>query len=302
MRMTKRNLMLTVWVLVIMNLAAALWLVTGLVNRDGKFRFFESDSVQLADTVVDLSTPDRFTMITNYAYHVSDRPNGERYTCITFVRAKWPESVNGDTGVGELKSAILAKMFGTPYTDIKVALDTVLAHPQFNVPVASFRRVDERPVSIGDLGAEHYYRCFPFAAGDRLLEYKVVRNDFDGRHATHRAGFVHYDRLRRQVITPDMVFDLNAQDKITALINERIAYFVEHDHLSLTPAHTIPQEFYIGGSAIIFVYPEGAIAPPEDGVIEIKVTYDRLNPYLSTYYKNLLNANDHFKQLPDLPL
>lgn len=302
MRMTKHNLVILVWVLVVMNIAAALWFVAGIVNSDGKFRFFDSDSVQAADTVADLSRPDEYQMISDYAYHVSEQQSGQVYTCITFVRAKWPVSVNGNTGVADLKGALIAKLFGRSFNDMKEALDSVLSRPQFNVAVNSFRRVDDRPTSIGNLGAEHYYRCFPHCTSDRLLEYKIVRNDYDGVRATHKADFVHYDRLRQQVITIDMIINLNLQDRVTALVNERIEHFVTTEHMQLHRALTLPQEFYLGATGIVFVFPEGIIAPVESGVIEIKVDYDKLKPYLTDYYKDILDNNANYKELPDVQL
>ena len=302
MRVTKQNLVILVWVLVIMNVAAAVWFAVGIVNSDGKFRFFDDDSVQRADTLADLSLPDEYQMITDYAYHVSEQGNGSTYTCITFVKAKWPVSINGNSGMGHLKEALITKLFGHPYSDMKEALDSVLAKPQFNIPVNAFRRVEERPTSISNLGAEHYYRCFPHCTSDSLLEYKIVRNDYDGTHATHKAGFVHYDRLRQQLITIDMVIDLNKQEQITSLVNERIKHFVDDEQMSLQRAITLPQEFYLGATGIVFVFPEGAIAPTESGVIEIKVDYDKLKPYLTDYYKELLENNANYKELPDVQL
>ncbi len=302
MRLTKQNLVIIVWVLVVMNVAAAVWFTVGIVNSDGKFRFFEGDSVQMADTLADLSLPDDYQMISDHAYHVSEQATGNVYTCITFVRAKWPVSINGSSGVGELKEALIAKLFGRPYSDMKEALDSVLSQPQFNIRTTTFRRVDDRPTSIGNLGAEHYYRCFPHCTSDRLLEYKIVRNDYDGTVASHKAGFVHYDRLHQQIITIDMILNLNSQSQVTSLINERIEHFIHDEHMNLHRALTLPQEFYLGASGIVFVFPEGSIAPTESGVIEIKVDYDKLTPYLTDYYKELLENNANYKELPDVQL
>lgn len=306
MRMNKNTILGIIGVLLIVDITAGLTYWAGTLNSDGKWQLFEPEAAAVADTVPAVSRPDKdkFQVITDYAYHQSaaDAAGDPPFTCITYVALKWPVDINGNNGLGELKEALLEKTFNASFTDVKEAIDSTLAKPVFTQQRRRFTRVKERPVSKPRLGTEHYYRCYPHSTSDLLLEYKIVRNDFNGMNGTHETEFVHYDRARQQLLTIDMVLNLNHKDAIVRLVNERIQHFIDDKEMKLYHARSLPQEFYLGMSGIVFVFPEGVIAPQEDGVIEIKVDYDKLSRHLTAYYAGIIRNNKNYKELPELPL
>lgn len=297
--MTKRSLYITILILAVLDLAAAAWWAAGYFNSDGKLRFSADDSITQADTVADVSKPDRFRLLNEYTYYGA-YAFGDMYTCLMHIKAKWPVSINGDNSASELKEALIAKLFGRQYNDIKQAYDSTLANPRFCTTVGHFQRLDTRPVARPGKGSEFYYRAYPYLGSDYLLEYRVERNTYDGYNKTRQVAYVHYDRVRRQIITIDMVIDLAKKDAIISLINKRIQYHINAKGMSLRRTTNIPQEYLLGETGIVFTFQKGEIASDDMGVVEIKLGYNDLRPFLTTYFRDILAANDNYRPMPEL--
>lgn len=300
--MTKRSLYITILILIVLDLAATAWWAAGHFNADGKSRFLDSgDVVAMADTVPNPSKPDKFRLLDDHAYYRAGTTYDKAlYSSVIFIKAKWPASINGDNSAAELKEALMGKLFSRQYQDIKQAFDSTLAQPRFVANFTKYSRTDARPMAHPGFSTEYYYRAYPCLTSDRLLEYHVEHNTFDGYKAKRTVAMVHYDRVQRQVITVDMVLDLAQKDKIINLINRRIQYFVNADGMELRNTGNLPQEFMIGQSGIIFIFPAGDIAPEKSGIIEIKVKYDDIKPFLTSYFRKILEENAHYKALPEI--
>ena len=293
--MTKRSLYITILILAVLDLAAAAWWVAGHFNSDGRSRLFENpENAVMADTLADVKHPDNYRLLNEFAYYSATSYNGGEYTDIIRIKALWPVSINGDNSVAELKEALIGKMFGKQYNDIKQAFDTTLARPKFvGKPIGTVRRLSSKPETSEGLGMEHYYRAYPYMSSDRLVEYRIERGIFDGYRARHEMAMAHYDRVRQQVITIDMVFDLSQKNEVLKLVNKRIDRLVSADGLKLRNTPDLPQEFVLASNSIIFIFPAGAIDDDIDPV-EVKVDHEDLWPYLTSYFKDIVSSNANF--------
>ena len=294
--MTKRSLYITMLILAVLDLAAAAWWAAGHFNSDGRSRLFDSDdNAVMADTLADVARPDNYRLLNEYAYYSASSYDGSEYTDIIRIKALWPVSINGDNSVGELKEALIGKMFGKQYDDIKQAFDSTLAKPKFVAAARTPRRLSTKPTTVDGRGMEHYYRAYPYVASDRLVEYRIERGIYDGYQAQHEVAMAHYDRARQQVITIDMVIDLSRKNDVLKLVNSRINRLVSADGLKLRNTPNLPQEFVLASNGIIFIFPAGTIADVDTGSIDVKVHYNDLWPYLTAYFKDIANTNANFK-------
>ena len=302
--MTKRSLYITILILVVLDLAAGAWWAAGHFNSDGKLRLGTGENTATqADTISDASRPDAFRLLNDSAYYVTQADAaGNCYTCVLHIKAQWPVTVNGNSSVGELKEALIGKLFGKQYGDIMQANDATLSEPHFTSGSTTGVKTSTRPTTKPGRGTEYYYRAYPYMTSDRLLEYHIEHNTYDGYKARRRVARVHYDRVRQQVITTDMVLDLSEKEQIIALLNKRIQHFIDADGMALRHATSLPREFMLGRTGIVFLFPEGEIAKEETGIIEIKLGYDKIMPYLTAYYRDLLAGNNHYQTYPELKI
>lgn len=296
--MTKRSLYITILILAVLDLAAAAWWAAGHFNSDGRARLFDNyDNAVMADTVPNVAHPvnDDYRTLNGYTFYSATSYSGGEFTDIIRVKAIWPVKINGEKGLAELKEALIGKMFGKQYDDIKQAFDSTLAHPKFVGGVHNVKRLGKMPATVAGRGMEHYYMAYPYVASDRLVEFRIERSIYDGYQAQHEVAMAHYDRVRQQVITLDMVLDLSKKDEVLKHVNSRINRLVDANGLKLRNTPSLPQEFMLTSNGIIFFFPAGTIADVETGPIEVKVFYKELWPLLSSYFKEIAASNAHFK-------
>ena len=121
--MTKRNLIITIILLTIIDALAAGWYVSRRIEASGKSQnlFDQRDSADVivdADTVTTSFQPDLFDeMQHNTYYYIANTPtisgdNSSRYTSIKHVKVRWPRKVNGNSDLEQLDKELISKAFG----------------------------------------------------------------------------------------------------------------------------------------------------------------------------------------------
>lgn len=304
---TKRTLFTTIAVLVILDLAAFVWYLTGTINSDGKTRelFVSDDSVaELADTVADFVIADHFRLIGDTAHFIATSPDfdgGKRQACTMCVKLKWPTEINGNRHLKELEEALINAAFGQSYNSVEDALASMKKDPKFAYPVSEFAKVGTRPDSTHTHSTSYHLRVFPYISTEKLLEYVVLQESYTGGHARRKMLVVHYDRSKNNVIAPQDVLNFAKQDSILTLVNQRIeGIAIDKGEAQLRETSSVPMQFLLGRKSIIFYFPDGAIAPLGSGVKEVSVANKDMMPFFTGFYRQLLNNDAHLKAYPFL--
>lgn len=303
--MTKRTLYIIIGLLLLLDIAAILIYLAGNTNRDGKsaidFTRDESTPVVVADTIPDRLSEDRFDTIARNGNFVSeqmvlDDDKEKRMTCTVQFKVVWPQSINGKNKLKDLEEIIIKTMLGKNYNSINEAITSTIENPEFTKPSRKFISVDKS--MFGDTGAHHsmqLYRAFPYFRTNFLLEYVILVEKYDGHNMHRSMSVVHYDRLHHQVIDMNDIFNFTHKDEILALVNQSIEKLKADKKNDLIHETTfIPSEFLLGTKSVIFYLPDGRIAPAGTGLYEVHVKNERLMPYFTSFYSELLNNDSHF--------
>lgn len=303
--MTKRTLYIIICLLLLLDAAAIFIYLVGNSNRDGKsaidFSRDESTPVTLADTIPDHLSEDRFDTIVRNANFVAeqmilDGDKEKRMTCTVQFKVVWPQSINGSSKLQNLEEKIIMTMLEKKYTSINEAITATMENPTFVKPCDKFVSVANS--MLGDTGVHHsmqLYRAFPYFRTNHLLEYVVLVEKYDGNRTNRSMSVVHYDRLHHKVIDIGDIFNFNHKDDILALVNQSIEKLKADKKNELIHETTfIPTEFLLGTKSVIFYLPDGRIAPIGTGLYEVSVKNDKLMPYFSSFYSELLNNDSHF--------
>ena len=116
--MTKKNLIIVIILLAIIDLVAAGWYISRSIEATGRSQslFDQRDSTDIiaeADTAVNLNQPDVFDKPQfNTFYFISNTPSisGDQtsyYTSTKHVKVIWPLKVNGDSVLGDLNKELI---------------------------------------------------------------------------------------------------------------------------------------------------------------------------------------------------
>lgn len=309
--MTKRNLIIIIVLLAIIDIVAACWYVSQRIEQSGKsqdlFNKRDSTQVVVADTVTVTSVADQFYGVREMnAYFVSTSPADRSnqmsyYTSIKRVATKWPRSVNGQDSLPALEKQLIKQAFGNGEPTVQKAREAYLASPTFNKPVGSqYRRASEAPTTYTTYGNVTQVLVYPLITSDRLLVMEVDKVDYSGYGTMRASSFVHYDRRRQHVLQRLDILNADRSGQLLSLINDRI------DELNarrgtdkqLSRALNVPVDFCCTRDGITFAFQSGTIA--RDEAMDVSVPYDKLQPYLTDNFKQLIADNDDYSQYSKL--
>lgn len=302
--MTKRNLVIIIALLVIIDIAAAFWYLSLRIEASGESRDLwqrnNDTTATLADTLTTTSIPDTFDIKEFHAFYVSRSPavrddENSYYTCIRRVKVRWPISVNGNDSIPALERALQSCMFGNDNNNLTFAATQWTRSPKFNVEaLTDFKEIDAQPKIVPRYAYTEQLLAYPILTSLRLLVMEVDHRTHSGETATLTTRYVHYDRVKQSVLERKHIFDSGQEPILLSFINDKIERLNNEKRLQLERAAKVANEFHATREGIIFDYPAGELAPANEGVIEILINYPILSPVLTQDFKNLLNLNDGY--------
>ena len=299
--MSKRSLIIVIILLLVADLVATFWYLGARVESEGHSSdlFERHDSTALAaDTsVVVSSLPDTFQVSEHHAYHRSVRPVSTHeaahyYTSVARIKLRWPVSVNGNDELADLEQALTRAAFGTNYVNIRSAIGSELAVPQFNTMAdIDFKQVEQMPDYRNEYGHAVVTLVYPLLTSFRLLVMEIDVFEFNGVSERHSSNYVHYDRFNQRVLGRGDVFLAANDPDILNLINRKITALNGERNLNLLSASKVPNRFCCKRTGILFEFPDGELTDTKRGPINVLVPYDELTPHLTKAFKQLLSTN-----------
>ena len=311
--MTKRNLIITIILLAIIDALAAAWYVSRRIEASGTSQSFfdqrdSTDIVVEADTVTTASQADLFDeMQHNTYYFIANTPsisgdNSSRYTSIKHVKVRWPRKVNGDGELEQLNKELINKAFGNNQSRMQDARFVYLNKPSFNKPIGEgdYRKLSSAPTIVPVYGNVSQVLVYPYMTSLRLLVMEIDKVEYNGCSNIEDEYFVHYDRQRQRVLSRiDMLTaDVDKETKLLKVINKKIDDLNKGrgDKSALQHALNVPAEICCGNKGVLFHYKAGSISV---GSVSILIDYDKMEPFFTEDFKQLLKNNDDYKVYDD---
>ena len=311
--MTKRNLIITIILLAIIDAVAAGWYVSRRIEASGNSQnlFNQRDTTEVvveADTVVTTFQEDLFDELQHNTYYfIAKTPNisgdnSTRYTSVKHVKVRWPRKVNGDSDFEQLNKELISKAFDNAQSRMKDARYLYLNKPTFNKPLDDdeYTTLSSSPTIVPVYGNVNQVLVYPYMTSQRLLVMEIDKVEYNGRTTSENDYFVHYDRQRQRVLTrvDILITDVDKENKLLKLINKKIDDLNKGRGESgqLQHALNVPAEICCSKKGIVFHYKQGSIS---DGAIAVTIDYDNLEPFLTEDFKQLLKNNDDYKLFDD---
>ncbi len=304
--MTKKNLIIVIILLTIIDLMAAGWYMSRRIEASGKSQdlFDQRDSTEviaMADTVTTASQADVFekTQLNTY-YFITNEPSiaGDQtsyYTSTKHVKSRWPQRINGNDDLSELNKELIKKAFGNSQSKMKDARYVFLNTPEFNKPIGdSYRTLVKAPTVYPVYGNVSQVLVYPYMTSQRLLVMEVDKVQYNGNSTTESTTYIHYDRMQQRVLSrlDILVADVEKENKLLKVINKKI------DNLNkgrgdnkLQHALNVPSEIRCGKRGVVFQYQHGTIS---SSAIEVLIDYDKLKPFFTEEFKQLQDHNDGY--------
>ena len=175
--MTKKNLIITIILLAVIDLLAAGWYMSRRIEASGKSQslFDQRDSTEviaMADTVTSASQADVFDKEQHNTYYfIANSPNihGDEtsyYTSIKHVKVRWPKKINGNDSPEELNKELIRKAFGNSQSQLKDARYMYLNTPSFNKPIGSdYHTLSKAPRIYPVYGNVSQVMVYPYMTG-----------------------------------------------------------------------------------------------------------------------------------------
>ena len=302
--MTKRNLIIVIILLTVIDLVAAGWYMSRRIETGGKGHslFGGRDSTEVvtqADTLVTTSVDDVFDKVQNNAYYyVANTPSvsGDKSTCYTsikHVKVRWPHSVNGNDELETLNKALIGKAFGNAQTQMKEARYVYLNTPAFNKPMGDdYHTQVTTPLIVPVYGNVSQVLVYPYMTSQRLLVMEVDKVEYNGHATVEDSYFIHYDRIGHRVLSriDILTADVSKENKLLKLINKKIDNLNRSrgDSNRLQHALNVPSEVCCGAKGILFQFRQGAIST---GPIAVLIDYDDVKPFLTDGFAQMLASN-----------
>ena len=311
--MTKRNLIITIILLTIIDALAAGWYMSRRIEAGGKSQnFFDqrdtTEAVIEADTVTTTSQADLFDeMQHNTYYFIANTPNisgdnSSRYTSIKHVKVKWPRKVNGEDGLDQLNKELISKAFGNTQVKMEDARYVYLNKPTFNKPLdeGDYHKLSSAPTIVPVYGNVSQVLVYPYMTSQRLLVMEIDKVEYNGRTNSENDYFIHYDRQRQRVLSriDILVADVDKENKLLKVINKKIDDLNKGraEGRQLQHALNVPAEICCGKKGILFQYKQGTIS---DESVEILIDYDQAEPFFTPEFKQLMENNGDYKVYND---
>ena len=306
--MTKKNLIIVIILLTIIDLVAAGWYMSRRIEASGQSKnLFEqrdsTDYVVEADTVMAASQDDLFDELQhNTYYYIADNPsipgdNSSRYTSIKHVKVRWPRKVNGDGELTALNKELIGRAFGNTQSQMKDARYVYLNTPSFNKPIGDdYKKLSSAPTIVPVYGNVSQVLVYPYMTSQRLLVMEIDKVEYNGNTTSENSYFIHYDRMRQRVLSrlDILVPDMDKETKLLKTINKKIDELNRgrSDDRKLQHALNVPAEVCCTKKGVKFEFQHGSIS---SSPIEILVEYDKLEPYFTEEFKQLLKQNEDYK-------
>lgn len=305
--MTKRNLIIVIILLAIIDMVAAGWYMSRRIETSGRSQslFDQRDTTEViaeADTVVSSSQADVFdkTQINSY-YFVANTPSikGDETSYCTstkHVKVRWPKKVNGNDELTELNKELIKIAFGNSQSSMKDARYVFLNTPTFNRPVGDdYRTLVQAPRVYPVYGNVSQVLVYPYMTSQRLLVMEIDKVEYNGSSTMESSSYVHYDRMQQRVLSrlDILVADVDKENQLLKVINKKIDTLNKGrgDNNLLQHALNVPADVRCGKKGMLFGYKHGSIS---SNPIDILVEYDKLEPFLTKEFQQLLENNDDY--------
>ncbi len=306
--MTKRNLIIVIILLSIMDMVAAGWYMSRRIESSGKSQslFDQRDSTEviaMADTVVSSTQADVFDKLQHNTYYfTANTPSitGDETSCCTstkHVKVRWPMKVNGNDDLAELNKELIKKAFGNSQTSMKDARYVFLNTPSFNRPVGDdYRSLVKAPRVYPVYGNVTQVLVYPYMTSQRLLVMEIDKVEYDGSTTVKNSSYVHYDRMKQRILSrlDILVADVDKENQLLKAINKKIDTLNKGrgDKNLLQHALNVPADLCCGKKGILFEYKQGSISSEP---VDILLEYGQLEPYMTSEFKQLQeNNSDYF--------
>lgn len=300
---TKRDYMIVIAILAVLDVAAGFWYWAGHVNSDGKMGedVATSTMAQLADTVPEGDVvPDRFKTIELSRYYVSRQPahaSSMRYywSSIKRVKTRVPIEVNGNKALDELLTEMNRKAFGREVALTKECATAFVDTPTFNAPFhVPYKKLHTMPHVEKQYGHVQGIKIYPVLSSNLLLVMVVDKTGFNGWVSSQTMQFVIYDRQNQRVIKNGDIIDSRKHVVAMSIVNNAIDRANSKHHSRLQHITQLPGEMNVQRGGIYFVFQAGEIAPAGSGMQSVFVSYDRLKPCFTLSFAKLVARNGGF--------
>lgn len=309
--MTKKNLIIVICLLTVIDLVAAAWYMSRRIEAGGTQSLFDqrdsTDVVTEADTLVTTFQDDVFDELQHNTYYfIANTPsisgdNSTRYTSIKHVKVRWPLKVNGDSCFDELNKELINKAFGNNQAQMKDARFVYLNKPSFNKPLDDdYTKLSSAPAIVPVYGNVSQVLVYPYMTSQRLLVMEIDKVEYNGSTNVESKYFVHYDRQRQRLLSrlDILTADVDKENKLLKLINKKIDELNKSrgDDAKLQHALNVPAEICCGKKGVKFEYRHGTISTSP---IEVMIDYDRLEDFFTEDFKQLVKENEDIKVFDD---
>ena len=307
--MTKRNLIITIILLTIIDALAAGWYISRRIEAGNTSQSFfdQRDTTEVvveADTVTVTSQADLFDELQhNTYYYIANTPsisgdNSSRYTSIKHVKVRWPRKVNGEGQLDQLNKELISKAFGNSQSKMPDARFVYLNKPTFNKPLddGDYHKLSSAPTIVPVYGNVSQVLVYPYMTSLRLLVMEIDKVEYNGTSTVENDYFIHYDRQRQRVLSriDILTADVDKENKLLKVINKKIDELNKGrgDKRQLQHALNVPAEICCSKKGVLFQYKHGTIT---DGPVEVLVEYDKVEPFFTADFKQLMDNNEDYK-------
>lgn len=307
--MTKKNLIIIICLLTVIDLVAAGWYATRRIEASGKSQslFGQRDSTEyiaMADTITSTTQADVFDKLHHNTYYfTANTPakagdNTSYYTSTKHVKVCWPQKVNGNDDLTELNKELIKVAFGTSHSQLKEARYAYLNTPVFNNPTAvgdDYRTLVKAPRVYPLYGNVSQVLVYPYMTSLRLLVIEVDKVEYDGNSTDENNYYIHYDRQNQRLLSrPDiLITDASKENQLLKVINNKIDELNKkrgEDH-RFQHALNVPADICCSKKGVLFLFKQGSIS---NEPIEIMIDYDKLSPFFTNDFKQLQDNNEGY--------
>ena len=306
--MTKKNLIIVIILLTIIDLVAAGWYMSRRIEASGKSQslFDQRDSTEviaMADTVTSATQADVFDAIQNNTYYfIANSPNikGDEtsyYTSTKHVKVRWPKKINGDDEFESLNKELIKKAFGNSQGKMKDARYVYLKTPNFNKPLGDgeYHTLSSAPKVYPIYGNVTQVLVYPYMTSLRLLVMEIDKVEYNGSATTENSYYIHYDRQSHRVLSrlDILMADIDKESKLLKTINKKIDELNKGrgEDKQLQHALNVPAEICCRKNGIIFQFKQGAISSSS---IDILLDYDKVKEFMTKDFQLLVDNNEGF--------
>ncbi|MBR7012665.1 MAG: hypothetical protein IKI10_07225 [Muribaculaceae bacterium] len=313
--MTKKNLIITIILLAVIDLLAAGWYMSRRIEASGKSQslFDQRDSTEviaMADTVTAASQADVFDKEQHNTYYfIANSPSihGDEtsyYTSIKHVKVRWPKKINGNDSPEELNKELIRKAFGNSQSQLKDARYMYLNTPSFNKPIGSdYHTLSKAPRIYPVYGNVIQVMVYPYMTSQRLLVMEIDKVEYNGNTTLENTTYVHYDRQNQRLLSrvDILMTDVEKETKLLKTINKKIDELNRGrgEDKQLQHALNVPAEICCRKNGILFQFKQGTIS---SSPIDIMIDYDKVKDFLTKDFELLVDNNDSYwvyKQKPE---